>query len=70
MDIKEAVAIVTKALREDPGYRIAWVANIAMQFKDRASAQTIDGLCMMTSDEVHTTANDAAEGFISLLCKE
>jgi serine/threonine protein kinase len=70
MDIKEAIDTITKALREDPEYRISWVANIAIQFKDRASVQTVDGLCMMTSDEVHSMANEAAEGFISLLCKE
>jgi hypothetical protein len=63
---KEAIRILRLALERDPGYRIAWVANIAMQFQDRFPA-VAEGVLKWV---VHRIANEAADGFIDLLTKE
>lgn len=66
MNIKEAMSVVTKAIREDEGYRIGWKANIAMAFKDEWDDDKRKG----TLRDVHTIANDAADRFLNLLCRE
>lgn len=38
--LKEAVATVCEAIRTDEGYKISWVANIAMAFKDEYARYT------------------------------
>ena len=61
-EVKEAVEILVKALKEDADYRESWKANIAMAFKD-----TYDNADIM--DEIHTIANAAADNFLNLLCR-
>lgn len=62
--IKDAMSIVTKAIADDPGYRIGWQANIAMAFMDRASVHYQD------REKAIAVANDAANNFLLLLCSE
>lgn len=68
-DVRKAVATLTQALKDDPEYRLSWVANIAMQFKDRAVLDSA-GRLILCRAELHDLANKAAEGFIDLLCKQ
>ena len=63
--VKQAMRTIGRALSRDPGYFIAWQANIAMAFKDRWDAYSHEykGKRLSRSD-VHIVANDAAEAFI------
>jgi hypothetical protein len=60
MQIKQAMDVVTAALRDDPGYRIGWVANIAMAYADNPR-----GLY----ESEHAWRNRCAEAFIDLLSR-
>ncbi len=63
--LKAAIRILSNELK-DPGYRQAWVANIAMAFQDECSRQK-----SRDSRRVrHQISNAAAENFIKLLEKE
>ena len=61
MEFKEAFDIVTKQLREDEGYYIAWQANIAVAFQDTLRWAGYQ------FPELHKLSNDAAKRFIDLL---
>ena len=78
--IKQAIEVITKALREDPDYYYSWQANIAMQFKDLFTYDSLTGSGLLgsritqkvtinTSEEIHKIANDAAKNFLNLLIK-
>lgn len=67
MDCKEAMDVVTKALREDPGYYIGWQANIAMAFIDEYKRRL--GM-ERTTEILHEIANQAAKNFLDLLKKD
>ena len=58
--VQEAMKVVTKAIKEDEGYRVGWQANISTAFKDRYNRY----------DEIHDIANDAADNFLTLLTKD
>lgn len=65
-DIKHSMDILRDALFNDKGYKISWVCNIAMSFKDEYRRQNPEA----TEDEIdmiHSVANKSAENFISLL---
>ena len=62
MDIKEAMGIVTKAIKEDEGYRIGWQANIAMAFYDEYNKSN--------SDTIINISNRAADNFLRLLTRD
>jgi hypothetical protein len=67
-----AVKSLTKALREDEGYRTSWVANIAMAYVDAKSQYRKDTgkITFLNKDDTHIIANKAAEKFINQLIKE
>lgn len=72
ISVPEAVQCLAREVLNDEGYRIAWVANIAMAFKDEMARSYWDdaaGVYVVTQDELHKAANRAAETFVSLLFK-
>ena len=76
MLIKEAVDVLVKKLKEDPGYRIGWEANIAMAFYDEFTRRNLSpcDIDQLTNqelrDEIHSIANRAADNFLNLLCRD
>ena len=66
MKLEEAIQTVCEHLQKDTSYRAGWHANIAMAFKDQANwdARNWD------RQELHDTANKAAEHFLKLLCRD
>jgi hypothetical protein len=62
--IPDALAIITKQLREDKEYYIAWQSNIAMAFQD---AMTHAGYRF---PDLHKLANEAADDFLDNLMKK
>ncbi len=64
--IPEAIKTLTKALRDDPGYRIGWQANIAMAFQDEYNRVKDE----MPKVSIHAISNAAAQNFIELLCMD
>lgn len=66
---KKAVNVVTKEIRKDESLREAYVANIAMAFKDEYARRLSEkGYAYMNKEDIHIVANDAAEYFIDLWC--
>ena len=59
--LSKAMGVVISNLRQDPGYRIGWVANIAMAFADHPRRE---------GEHEHAWRNRCAEAFIDLLCHE
>ena len=79
-DTKLAVDILCQALREDPEYYYSWQANIAMQFKDLFTYDSLTGAGLLesritqkvtinTPEEIDEIANNAAKNFLNLLIK-
>ena len=67
----EAMKQLKKALQKDKDYRYAWVANIAMAYKDNwAWYAKKTGKKVMNRDDRHIIANNAAEYFIKQICDE
>lgn len=62
-----AVQKIAKELKADEGYRISWVANIAMPFVDEWQRHAEKGGLPATREQIHEIANKAAEHFIWLL---
>ncbi|WP_428668098.1 hypothetical protein [Runella sp.] len=70
-DLANAVNVLTDALRKDKSLRQAYVANIAMAFKDKYDHYKNEkGLSVLDSQDIHNIANGAAEYFIQVLCDE
>ena len=70
MTIQEAIKTLTKVLREDPGYRIGWQANIAVQFQDEWQKATNNGGLPADRKSIHEISNKAADNFLNLLTRE
>lgn len=72
--MSKTVAIVgdlIKELQEDPDYRRVWKDNIAMAFKDEYHWYLNNNeLLKVDSSDVHQIANNAADNFLTLLCKD
>ena len=66
-ELEKAMKVVIKALKEDEGYKIAWVANIAMAFKDEWGREDFQQ-SEQQFENVHKLANTAAKNFINQLC--
>lgn len=66
MSIEKEMKVVAEGLKNDEGYFISWKANIAMAFVDQSGWDKRD----WNKDEVHETANKAAEYFLNLLTRE
>ena len=66
---KSPIADLLEALK-DPGYRIGWVANIAMAYKDNERwYRDKTGKRYLNSRDRYNIANKAAEYFLELLLK-
>ncbi len=58
-------------LKDDPEYRYAWKANIAMAFKDRVGQYKKENdKQVLSNEDIHIVANEAAEYFLQLICDE
>ncbi len=66
MKISKAVKTVTKAIEEDPDFRMGYQANIAMAFVDECFGSI--GFEDMPYDTVHQAANNAAYRFLTNWC--
>ena len=66
-NIKKEITILRKALANDNGYYISWMANIAMAFKDEYSRNKKK---YKNKEDIHYIANQAAQNFLDLLIKE
>lgn len=68
-ELEKAINILQTALKSDPGYKIGWVANIAMAYIDSEHwyKQKI-GKKYLNKEDKHIIANNAAENFIRNLC--
>ena len=62
--VHEAVEVLVQALKDDPQYKMAWVANIAMSFQDEWHRSVKED----EHTDVHKISNAAAENFLELLC--
>jgi len=69
--VSEAVKVIINELKNDEGYKIGWVANIAMAYVDNERwYKNETGKWFLTKKDKHIIANKAAEYFISQLCKQ
>jgi len=69
-ELSNAIKLLINALQTDEGYRIAWVANIAMAYKDNERwYKEKTGKKRLTYKDKHKIANISAEYFINQLCK-
>ncbi len=61
-EIKDSIAVLVKALKEDDGYYMGWQANIAMAFFDECGKTILN-------DKRHILdiANQAAKNFLDML---
>ena len=66
--VAKAVKTLTKALKKDTQFFMAYQANIAMQFKDEY-ARKRRTKSYMNRQDVHKMANKAAESFLNILIK-
>ena len=64
--LAEAMRVLKKALKADPGYYYAWQANIAMQFQDEYSRHK----GYKSRAVLHEISNKAAMNFLNLLIKD
>jgi len=70
MTTEEAMIQVTNELKTDPAYRIGWQSNIAMAFCDAAARyKKRSGKVYLSAVDIHKVANEAANDFITQLCK-
>jgi hypothetical protein len=67
--VKKEMDVIREAIRTDPGYRIGWVANIAVQFQDAWQKAVDEGGLPCTPEQIHKISNEAAENFITLLTR-
>lgn len=70
--MKKAKSPITDLLKslKDPSYRIGWVANIAMAYKDNERwYRQKTGKKYLNAMDKHKIANNAAEYFLDLLLK-
>jgi hypothetical protein len=65
-----AVQKIARELNADEGYRISWVANVAMPFVDEWQRAVESGGLPATREQIHEIANKAAEHFIWLLSRQ
>lgn len=68
--LDQAIHILQAELLNDPGYRISWIENIAMAYKDneRWYKEKTNKKFLNRRDK-HIIANQAAEYFINQLCR-
>lgn len=80
-EVAQSVKIVTRAIKEDPAFYIAYQANIAMAFVDACSINRTVGLIVsqentlvnkdyILMEDIHKLANVAAKRFLELWCRD
>jgi hypothetical protein len=62
-ELKNAVQVLCKALKNDPDMYYAYQSNIAMQFYDEMLRHGIEPA------DLHTIANNSAKNFLNLLIR-
>lgn len=67
MSVKEAIEVISKEIKNDPGYAIGWQANIAMCFIDEFREQLEENSDVINYELLHSISNKAALGFLELL---
>ncbi len=71
ISIQQAIHILQTELLNDSGYRIGWIANIAMSYKNTEyQYKKKNNKKYLNSKDKHIIANQAAEDFINQLCKQ
>lgn len=70
MNIPEAVTTLTQAWKDDPDFRYAYQANIAMAFVDECHQyRKQTGEQYLSRQNLHDIANRAADNFLTLVSK-
>ena len=64
--LEQAIHVLQAELLNDEDYRRSWTANIAMAFKDNYHRNKLK---YKNRGDIHIIANNAAEEFITQLCK-
>jgi hypothetical protein len=64
MRVQKAVKVLTKALKDDPGFYLSYQSNIAMAFQDEWDRQA--KLHPLETADVHKVANNAAKNFLNM----
>lgn len=65
--MKNSIKKLRKAFKNDEEYRNAWIANIAMSFKDEYDRERRKKK-YLNSQDIHKIANNAADEFLKILC--
>lgn len=69
--LESAVNTLTESLKSDGDLRQAYIANIAMAFKDTFfQYKSEKGMLIPSGQDIHNISNKAAEYFIQVLCNE
>ena len=68
--LSKAISTLVDALKNDPDYRYAWQANIAMSFQDEFARQTGNEGDLVSNSKIHRIANKSADNFLKLLCQD
>jgi len=66
-NLSDAVKLLTKAIKEDPDFKLGYIANIAMAFVDECEGAS--GFENVSFDTLHEAANKAAERFLDNWCR-
>lgn len=69
MSLQKEMRVITNAIKHDEGYKIAWLANIAMAFQDEYSKNN-PNMSQEEREKIHTISNKSAENFLDLLCRD
>lgn len=64
MELKEAMKVVTTAIKNDPELFYGYQANIAVCFQDECASNKIG-----SKQTIHEISNEAAKNFLNLWCK-
>jgi hypothetical protein len=64
MTTKDAIKVLTEALKKDSGYHYSWQANIAIAFQDACKKEGI------SFPQLHNISNTAALNFLDVLCMD
>jgi hypothetical protein len=69
-ELQKAVKVLIQALKDDKELRMGWIANIAVPFQDCISRyKKANNKRELNQAEIHKISNEAADEFISNLCR-
>ena len=60
--IKDEMDVIVEAIKQDPGYRQAWISNISVCIQDEMRRRF--------NDCIHEASNKAAKDFLDILCRD